>query len=58
MKDFGAVIQCTKLLMTVMEHKQSAALTSTSTTPSEIGQLKTQITIDRAGSCTYHRTEE
>ena len=43
-KDLGAVVQCAKVLMTVMEHEQTAALTSTSATPSEVGQLKTQIT--------------
>ena len=43
-KDLGAVVQRTKVLMTVMEHEQTAALTSTSATPSEVDQLKTQIT--------------
>ena len=43
-KDLGAVVQRAKVLMTVMEHEQTAALTSTSTTSSEVDQLKTQIT--------------
>ena len=44
MKDLGAVVQRAKVLMTVKEHKQTAVLMSTSATPSEVDQLKTQIT--------------
>ena len=43
-KDLRAVVQRAKVLMTVMEHEQVAAMTATSTTPSEVDQLKTQIT--------------
>ena len=44
MKELGTVVQRAKVLMRVMEHKQDAALTAISTTPSKIDQLKTQIT--------------
>ena len=39
-KDLKAVVQRAKVL-TVMKHEQVAALTATSTTPSEVDQLKT-----------------
>ena len=43
-KDLDTVVQRAKVLMTVSEHEQVAALTTMSTTPSEVEQLKTQIT--------------
>ena len=57
-KDLGAVVQRAKVLMTVMEHEQTAALTSTAATSSEVDQLKTQITQLTAGSCTYYKAKE
>ena len=43
-KDLNAVVQRAKMLMAVMEQGQTAALTTSPTTPSEVDQLKTQIT--------------
>ena len=43
-KDLDTVVQRAKVLMTVSEHEQVAALTTMSTMPSEVEQLKTQIT--------------
>ena len=39
-KDLVTVVQRAKVLMTVSEQEQAAALTTTSTTPSEVDQLK------------------
>ena len=44
MKDLNTVVQRAKTLMTVMEQGQAAALTTAPTPPSEVDQLKTQIT--------------
>ena len=43
-KDLNTVVQQAKTLMTVMEQGQAAALTAAPTPPSEVDQLKTQIT--------------
>ena len=60
MKDLKTVVQRTKVLMTVMEHEQTAALTATSTASSEVDQLKThitQLTEQVAALTTKHKNE-